>query len=245
MSRRLLAAVVAVLLAGLGAVLVFNYVSGAEQRALAGMDPVEVLVVAEPIARGTPGEDLGDLVTIEALPATAVGPGAVSDLGEMAGQVAVTDLHPGEQLLASRFTDPESFAAEAAVEIPEGLHQVSVLLDSQRVLGGNLLPGATVGVFISLTGDEPQTHLALHKVLVTKVQGGITAPPATPEEGAEEPPAAAPMPEGSVMVTFALSPADAEKVVYAAEYESIWLSIENAEVPETGTRIVTRENVYE
>lgn len=242
MNRRVIAAVLAIVLAAVGGVLLVSYVSGAEQRAMAGLDPVSVLVVAEPITEGTPAEELGELVTTEVIPATAVGPGAVSGLDELAGQVAITDLQPGEQLLASRFTDPESLATDAEVEVPEDMHQLSVLLDSQRVLGGNLTPGTTVGVFISLN-EDPQTHLRLHKVLVTKVQGGLTPPVPEPEDG--QGPAAAPLPEGSVMVTLALSPADAETVVFAAEYENIWLSLEGAEVPESGTRIVTRENVYE
>ena len=48
-----------------------------------------------------------------------------------------------------------------------------------------------------------------------------------------------------VMVTLALSAADAEEVVYGAEYGTLWLSLEPADVVLTGTRVVTRENVDE
>ncbi|GAA4283036.1 hypothetical protein GCM10022261_05670 [Brevibacterium daeguense] len=221
-SRRILAAVAAVLLAGVGALLVFAYVAGAEQRALARLDPVEVYVISEPVPTGTPAEALGETVTVKSLPAEAVVPGAVTDLDELSGLVTVTDLQPGEQLLAARFAVP----SDATVVVPEGMHEVSFLLDSQRVLGGNLTPGATVGVFVS-GGDDPATRLEIAHVLITRVQGGL-APPAEPKDGETDEPAPAPMPEGGVMVTMALHPKDVEAVVFAAEYESIWLSLERS-----------------
>ncbi|MEE6274586.1 Flp pilus assembly protein CpaB [Georgenia wangjunii] len=243
MNRRLIAGVVAVVLAGVGAVLVFSYVSGADQRAMAGMEPASVLVVTEPIPEGTPAEMLAELVAAEELPASAVAAGAVSSLDELGGLVVTTDLQPGEQLLASRFTDPESLTPSSEVDVPDGMHQVSVLLDSQRMLGGHVAPGETVGVFVSMT-DPIETNLVQHKVLVTRVQGGITPVPAESQDDTEGP-VAAPMPEGSVMVTLAVDAPDAEQIVFGAEHGTVWLSLEDAEAPETGTRIVTRENVYE
>lgn len=247
MNRRVIAAIVAVLLAAVGAVLVSSYVAGAEERAMAGQEPATVLVVAELVPAGTAAEQLADLVVAQELPATAVVPGALSDLDALSSQVTTADLHPGEQLLATRFVDPESLAPATEVEVPAGLHGVSVLLDSQRVLGGHLTAGAAVGVFFSMT-EPAETHLALHKVLVTRVQGGLTAPVAAQGDAAaqgDDAAVTAPMPQGSVMVTLAVDAADAERVVFAAEFGTVWLSLEDDEAPESGTRIVTRENVYE
>lgn len=47
------------------------------------------------------------------------------------------------------------------------------------------------------------------------------------------------------MVTLALSPDEAEKLVFAAEFERVWLSLEGPEAPESGTRIVARDTVHE
>ena len=79
----------------------------------------------------------------------------------------------------------------------------------------------------------------LHKVLVTDVQGGAST--TTDENGEAVEQAAA----GSIIVTLALSPADAEEVVFAQEFASIWLSLEGAEVPEDGTRVVDAEVIFE
>lgn len=237
MSRRIIAAIVAVLLAAVGGVLLASYVSAADARAMAGLQTVEVLVVAEPVLEGTTGEDAALLVETRALPATAVVPGAVTDAAALEGLVALTDLQPGEQVLGTRFGAPES--AAQGVEVPEGMHEVSVLLDPQRVLGGTLTVGSTVGVVVSLS-DPSRTHLVLHKVLVTKVQGAVAAP--EPAEG-QETPAAEPVPQSSLIVTFAASPRDVETIVFAAEYGSIWLSLEPEGASEDGTRVVTAEAV--
>ncbi|WP_143426863.1 Flp pilus assembly protein CpaB [Georgenia soli] len=229
-----------------GTVLIVAYVGGADQRAMADLQPTQVLFVTQPVPEGTPAEDLAEYVALESVPASAVAPGAMAALDEIAGRVAETDLVPGEQLLAHRFVEPESLEADDEVEVPAGMHQLTVQLDRTRVIGGHLTAGDTVGVFVSFNDDEsPQTHLMDHKVLVTRVQGGITPPVPADESESDTAQAAAAAPAESIMVTLALDAAAAEEIVYAAEYERIWLSIEAAEASETGTRIVTRENLYE
>ena len=93
------------------------------------------------------------------------------------------------------------------------------MLDSQRALGGNVAPGDSVSAFFSVDG---RTHQALHDVRVSRVQGGLEAAPA--EESSDE--TAAPLRETGVMVTLVVSAANAERVVYAAEHGTIWLSNE-------------------
>ncbi len=242
MNRRAVAIVAAVLLAVLGAVVLISYVNNADQRAMADMEPVTVLVATGPIAEGTPTEALGELVAAENIPAAAVGPGAVTDLAELDGLVAVTTLQPGEQILAGRFADPASILRPGEIPAPPDLHQVSIPLAAPRVLGGTLTPGATVGVFISKGNPQNETHLVLHKILVLRVQGGIT-PPSDAESDAD--PAAAAMPDGGMIVTLAVNARDAETIVFGAEHGTIWLSVEGPEVPQEGTRIVTPGNVYQ
>jgi pilus assembly protein CpaB len=243
--RRLIAALAALLLAGLGAALLLAYVGAADQRAMAGMETVPVLVVAKPVGKGTPAEKLTGLVTKKTLPAAAVAPGTVADVRSLSGRVATTDLLPGEQLLASRFVDPVSLEDPNAIKIPTGMQQLSLAVESQRILGGELTAGATVGVFVSLPKDNtrpPQTHLVLHKVLVTKVVNGVTSA----ESESESPPQnAAGLPQGTLMVTLATVAPDAEKIVFGAEHGKIWLSLQPADATETGTRVLDDKSVYE
>jgi pilus assembly protein CpaB len=199
---------------------------------MAGLKTSEVLVVKAPIAEGTPADRLTELIGTKTMPAMAVAPGAATDLDQLNGLVANTALQPGEQVSTARFSDPADLTDGGTPPLPKGMQSVSLLLDSERVVGGNLTPGDTVGVFVSnddragrpvLKGFQLMTEQVLHEVLVTRVQGGLS--PAASEQTSDEK-KSAPLPEGSVMVTLAVSAASAEKVVFGAEHGTIWLSNE-------------------
>ena len=236
MRRRLVAAVTAVLLAAVGGVLLLGYVGAADQRAMADLDPVAVLVATATIPEGASGDDLSASVELRRLPGVAVAPGTTADLAALRGLVATAAVQPGEQLLLSRFADPAVLAAAKGVVVPEGLQQVSVQLEPERALNGTLAAGATVGVFLSTKGETETTQLALHQVLVTAVQGGTVAA----AEGDDAPA----QPTGGVTVTLALDALSASRVVFAAEHGSIWLSSEPADAPTDSTPVTTEKSLY-
>ena len=160
MNRRVLGAVAAILLAAVGTFVLVAYVQGAEQRALEGEQTVEVLVVSEPIEKGTPVSDIADRVTSELVPSKVQTAGTVEDLAQLEGTVTAVDLLPGDQIVASRFIQPSAFQAARPVEVPEGLLEVTVSLNPERAFGGQVTPGDTVAVVASfdpfqLDGLEP------------------------------------------------------------------------------------------
>jgi pilus assembly protein CpaB len=241
--RRLLAAVAALVLLVVGTLVLVAWVNGAENRALAGVQTVEVLVADQVIPEGTPAAQLADLVRIETLPAKAALAGRVTDLSALAGQLATVDLEPGEQLLSSRFARPDDLPVPGTVAVPEGLQEVSILLEPQRAVGGRLAAGDTVGVYLSQTaGDVKQTHVVLHRVLVTQVQGAPAAPDPAAEAAAGTVSSSAPA--SSLMVTLAIAAKDAETVVFGAEHGTVWLSLESEGAETSGTRVLQPDNVY-
>ena len=244
MRRRLLAAFAALVLLVAGTLVLLAYVRGADARALAGTRTVEVLVVDELIPQGTPGSELADLVRTEVLPAKAALQGRVTDLSSLAGRVSTVDLQPGEQLLASRFEDPDDLQAAGTVAVPEGLQEVSVLLEPQRAVGGRLAAGDTVGVLVSLKFEDgtSASHAVLHDVLVTQVQGA-PAPP-DPDGETETASAGAAAPSASLMVTLAVSAAQAEAVVFGIEHGTLWLTLEPNGADISGTDVITQGNIY-
>ncbi|MGY1641767.1 Flp pilus assembly protein CpaB [Geodermatophilus sp. SYSU D00703] len=249
MRRRLLAAVAALVLVAAGTVVLLAYVRGADARALAGVRTVEVLVVDQPIPQGTPAEEIADLVRTEVLPAKAAVDGRVTDLGQLSDQVATVDLEPGEQLLAGRFAAPADLQAPGTVPVPEGMSEVSVLLEPQRTVGGRLAAGDEIGFYISMDlegniDEDPEdeqigtTHATLHGVLVTQVQGApVPADAQTASTGT-------PAPSDSVLVTLALPARDAEIVVFGMEHGSVWLTREPEGADTSDTKIITQGNVY-
>lgn len=241
MKKRIIGAITALLMAVTGTVMVLSYVGGSNERAMAGARTVDVLVVGKDIPAGTPAEQLTGFVAPAQVPAKVVPAGAVSDLQELAGQVAAVALVPGEQVLAGRFARPADLKEAGTVDVPDGMQEVAISLEPPRVVGGKLQAGDTVGIFMSLEegpdNEGPVSHLALHKVLVTDVQGL-----AVPAEGTAE--ASAPVPANNVLVTLAVSAVNAEEIVYAQEFGRIWLSKQPESAEESGTRILDKEGLY-
>lgn len=163
MIRRIIAAVAALILAAVGVLLVINYANRADERALADLETVDVLVALQPIAEGTRADQLGERVEVQPVPSKFLVDGTVDDIGDLDDKILTTSLVAGEQLTASRFATAEEIRARADFELPEeaqDMHQVTIPLESPRALGGNIAPGDTVGVFISVepkddpSGDE-------------------------------------------------------------------------------------------
>jgi pilus assembly protein CpaB len=241
MRRRLLAAIAALVLLVAGTLVLLTYVQGADARALAGTRTVEVLVAAEMVPAGTPGDDLAELVTTKLLPAKAALSGRVTDLADLSGRVTTVDLQVGEQLLTSRFALPDDLQAPGTVPAPDGLQEISVLLEPQRVVGARVAAGDTVGVYLSqkLPDGTGQTSAVLHQVLVTQVQGAPAAQ--DPEADAGTVPAA---PATSLLVTLAVTSKDAETVVFGMEHGTLWLSLETDGDQTSGTRVLDPGTIY-
>ncbi|MFJ6311088.1 Flp pilus assembly protein CpaB [Pseudarthrobacter oxydans] len=240
MKSRLLGGIAALVLAVIGTVLLVAYVQGADNRAAQGLDPVNVLVVKESVPAGTKAEDLNNYVELAAIPQSAVPEGALEGLGEQTGKVTSVALEPGEQLLISRLVDPRELVP-GTVPVPDGMEEVTLLLSPERLLGGRIEAGDTVTVYTSFKSEDgmpenarvpeevkgwkQSTGLLFHDVLVTAVQ---KAAPETEKSGNANQPGTADnaveMPNGSAFVTVARTDADAAKLVFGAEFGTIWLA---------------------
>jgi pilus assembly protein CpaB len=263
MNRRIIGVVAAVLLAAVGTAFLVTYVRGAEERALAGQETVEVLVVDQDVTRGTPASELGDAVSTERIPAKVRANGSIASLDDLDGQVTAVDLIPGEQLVISRFADPARLEAESAVEVPEGLQEVTISIAPHRALGGKVAPGDLVGLFASFSFEDERedeeianeereelrqelsetSKLLLNKLLVTNVQ--VEELPQTPSDEDDENSGPELAPTGNLLVTLAVDVPQAERIVFAAEYGTTWLSAQDENTTEDGSRIRTPRNIYD
>ena len=224
MKSRLLGGLAALLLAVVGAILLFVYVQGASARAQAGLEPVDVLVVTEQVPAGTKSSDLVGKVRAESIPKSAVPEGALTTLDQQEGKVTAVGLEPGEQLLAARLVDPRDLVP-GTVPVPDGLEEVTLVLSPERILGGRLEAGDKVTIYTSFEESEKQTGLLFHDVLITAVQKAPSATNSSSGSGSSEP--AVEMPTGSAFITFARTDADAAKLIYSAEFGKLWLAKQN------------------
>ncbi len=230
MKIRIIAGAVMALLALAGLAIISTYVGTADARALEDQEPREVYLVTAPILEGTPVEEFGESVTLHTVPAAIVPDGAVTDLGEHSGSVAGVDLQPGEQLLDSRLVDPQALEEPGTVPVPEGSprghHPARRAARGGRSAGGRghgrllrLLRGrGGPGVEDGQGPAQGPGHLRAGRAECRRSGRG---------EGHETPAADAPaVPEGTMLVTFAVNADTAEKIVYASEFGRIWLSLE-------------------
>ena len=250
MKSRLVAGTVAIALAVVGALIIVFYAQGADQRAMATTKPVDVLVVKTAIPAGTPVNDMAASLVIEKVPAAGVADTALSNLDKSAGTVSAVDLVPGEQLLAERLVAPDEVKADAGVQVPAGLQEVSFEVEPKRVVGGRINVGDHVGFFLSFEagaykakGEDATTQLTVHKALVTAVQRAPQAASSEkPADGAD--PADTSLPEGSLLLTVAVNDVDAGKIVFASEFGRIWLTKEPLDAQDNGPRVERKEVVY-
>ncbi len=253
MKRKFVGIVAAVLLASVGTFTLLAWVKSAEDRALAGERVVNVLVVQEDIAEGTSAEDLGTRVAVERVSAKVKAAGSVDDVADLEGKVAVVDLVAGEQVLATRFVEPEVLARQTGVEVPDGLQEVTIKLEPQRAVGGNVRPGDTVGLVASFepfeavdgsgTTTPNETHMVMHKVLVTRVQAAPTTATQAPDSE-EEDDRPDPVPGGDLLVTLAVDAPSVERIVFAQEFGFIWLTAEPETATEDGTKVWDRSTIF-
>jgi pilus assembly protein CpaB len=253
MKARLLGGIAALVVAIIGTVLLFNYVQGADRRALANTETQDVLVVKQDVPAGTPASQLSQYVTTKPVPRTAVATDGVSDLGAVGSMVTSVALVPGEQLLNSRLVDANAYLGPSRVAVPAGLQEITLRLGIERVVGGKVQAGDTVGVFISMAdaGGANGTQLTFHKVLVTAVQFSSGAAAQTQAQatqasstGSLNADKSAPTSSDAYLITFARDAVDTEKLVYAAEFGKIYLSKEPADATEGTSGVVNQTKVF-
>lgn len=255
MKARLLGGIAALVVAIVGTVLLFNYVQGADRRALANTETEDVLVVKQDVPAGTPASQLGQYVVTKAVPRTAVAADGVDDLGSLGSKVTSVALVPGEQLLSSRLVDANAYLGPARVEVPAGLQEITLRLGIERVVGGKVQAGDTVGIFISMADEAAGgngTQLTFHKVLVTAVQFSSGAPAQTQAQATQASSTGALNADSqnkqtssdSYLITFARNAVDAEKLVYATEFGKIYLSKEPADATEGTSGVVNQTKVF-
>ncbi|MDZ7675155.1 MAG: Flp pilus assembly protein CpaB [Acidimicrobiales bacterium] len=258
MKKKRVTLIAAIALVVVGTLALVMYVNRAEDRALAGEELVDVLVLDSDVPAGTPAAELQSFVRTEAVPTKVQAEGALASIQDADGMVAKVDLVEGEQLTRSRLVTAEDYNSLQArqgrgggnVSVPEGLLEITVPLDPVRTVGGTVRPGDLVGVIASFTAiqDEGTAEIngkdtsgfLLHKVLVTNVQGAPVDDP-TRAATAED---RAPTPGGNLFVTLAVDAASAERLVFASSYGDVWLAIEPSDAGEAGTAIQTTDRIY-
>jgi pilus assembly protein CpaB len=229
-KKRMMAAVMAVLLAALGVGALVVYTKTAQDRAFQGTETVEVLRVTEQVPAGTKASDIDDKVEKVKLPRAAVPADIITDVDRLGSKVTTATLVPGEVLVGARFTGSAALKGSGAIEVPKGMQEVTIEVSATRAVGGTVQPGDFVGIIASYDGDKV-SNFAVNKALVLAVGGGVA--PGESAVGA-----------GVLQVRLALESEAVQKVVNGAEFGKIYLSRQNGGA-KTGRAVITPEDVVQ
>lgn len=237
-----------------------SYVQGADRRALANTETSEILVVQKEIAAGTAAENFGDSVIKKTVPKSSVAADSVSTLAALGQKVSAVGLVPGEQLLATRMVEPAQLLGPGRAPVPSGLQEVTVKLTIDRVVGGSLKAGDTVGVILSYAENDKlnvpdQSQLVFHKVLITAVQNSTgavaqeqaaaTTTTDNSSDGALNSKSSAAQANGGYLVTLARPSTDVEKIVHAVEFGKVYLSKESESSTADNTGVMERMRIFQ
>ena len=243
-AGRTVAVVAAVVLALIATAAITMYIRGIEQRAFDDAEMVEVFVAQEEIPEGISASAASEAGSIarEDRPSVSVPDGAVASLDELSGLVSADPILPGEVLVRARWVDPAD-ARATGIDIPEGMEAVSVQVGIPPGVAGFIRSGDRVSLIATLTApgpeveeeddveqpDETRTQYLLQGIDVLAVGQRV----AGADEGDD-------IQEGTgqVLMTVALEPEDAERLVFAIENASLYFTLlpDDAEPADTPGR---------
>jgi pilus assembly protein CpaB len=245
MQSRVLAILIAVVLALVATAALVVYVNGADRRAIANQQPVVVLVAKETIKAGTRGEDALNLeqVVQRQIPKQSAVAGAFRTSSQLEGKFAAVDIAKGEQLLPTRWVGAEEVEGRGLLPIPDDSQALSIGLDVTRQVAGFVTPGDNVGIVLTLPTGEggTKTKFLLQNVRVLAV--GATALSSRTAQGG----GGRVNQKGSqsvTAITLAIKKKYVERVVHAAVDGDIYLTLMPRNADPAPSQVVTDGNVY-
>jgi pilus assembly protein CpaB len=242
-ARRVLAIIVALIVALMGAIGAVVYAQAADSRAVAGQQTVSVFIANAEVPVGTTVADAASnkLITSQEVIAKGVPAGALVTVDATNGTLAATSaIMPGEVVLSARFgrlTDQIQTGA-----VPDGKVAITVTLADPQRVAPLLQPGAHIVIYDSfnprdvaaavpipdgakltdsVTGTRV-TRVLLEDVQVIGVGSAQMQRPGAPSAAPEEQAAAA---GNGALVTVAVSPAQAITLVHAVQTATLYAGL--------------------
>ena len=225
MQSRVLAVLIAVVLAVVATAAMVVYVNGADRRAISGQEPVLIWVAAKPIPAGTSGEDAknGEMIKQVEVPQKNLVQGTIRRVDQLNERYAAVDIVKGEQLLLSRWVGAEDIGGRRLLQIPEDTQAVSIGVDLIRQVAGFVTPGDKVSMVVTMPRDGVDTtQFLLQNVQVLAV--GATALTRS-SQGSGGRVNQGKGSQNLTAVTLAIKKDDVENVVHAAVDGDIYLTL--------------------
>ncbi len=262
LTRRAIAFVIAVILAIVAAVAAYSYLQGVENRAAEQADAVIGYIATQRIEPGTLADTAIQLEAIEEreIPRDLLAEGAITDVSQITGRTVQEVILPGDQIVSDRFAapgqgvqvlaiPPDHQAMSVQVTIPPGVANflregdhisMIALLDVPEPDGGTVVvEDPETGTTTTEEATQERAQFLLQDVEVLAV--GRRVPPTQ-----EEPAGGTAEEGGSVLLTVAVTPAEAEQLAFAALTGELYFTLlpeDETEPVETPGR--TSDNIFD
>ena len=227
MKGRGLVVFLALILATLATAGVFMYSRGVKEDVQTGGTMVPVVVTKVDIPARSDMDQLikDDQFRIIQVPASVVVDGAVTSVDQLAGKNNSVAILAGEQIPAARISGN---VPGGALAIPEGMQAITVSLDASRGVAGAINAGDHVTIY-STFKDAPRKGGTVNETVTTALVPtvellAVFRPLASSTFGGDEPTSSEQLP-GSLTVTVALTPEDAQRFVFSMETGSVWFGL--------------------
>lgn len=245
MNRRVLAVLVAVLLAIGGGALVVLYAKNADARAIAQAQPEPVYVAQKLVPAGTTLKDAErtQLIVKTSVAAAGLPQGALQEINaDNNSLLALSDIQPGQYLLSAGFGSTP--VGEKAIEVPPGKLAVSVQLSDPARVGKFVTPGTHISIFatykIKMLDDSDRSKLINEQdikgthVLMEDVQviGMGDAPLAAPSKStdSENQNQSQNQNTQSFLVTVAVTPDQATRLIHGINNYTLYAGLRGSDV---------------
>lgn len=193
----------------------------------AGAGRETVLVAAKPIPAGTQGSTAVNqgMVKTKAVASSVKPNGALSDVSQLAGKTVTLGVSEGQILTADQFQAAQTRIG--TLKIPDGKTALAVQLNNVPGVAGFAGAGDKIDIYGVVKPGAPsmpagQAKLILQNTEVLNVNGTALA-------------AAQGQPGGTGLVyLLAVTPAEAEKLVYLTTFEQLYFSLVAKDAPVVG-----------
>jgi pilus assembly protein CpaB len=250
MSRRTIALVLAVALAALATIALISYVRGLEDRAFKGTETVTVFVAKDDIAAGVSGDTAAQqgLVERRTVPAKVRPSGAITSLEQISGRLAAVQIFKDEIIVQQRFRLPNA-AVAGLLPIPVGKQAISVAVTGAPAVGGFIQPGDQASLVINVnlklrgtTENVEFTRYLVQNLDVLAVGTRVVSSGVAPATGTQ--PAAQQDQQNAGIITFAVTPQQAEQIVWATLNGQIYFTLLPEKSPKVNTSGRTVANLF-
>ncbi|HVL81231.1 MAG TPA: Flp pilus assembly protein CpaB [Actinomycetota bacterium] len=217
----------------IGALTVFAYARSVQGQT-GGRDAVSAFVATSDIPAGAKWEDAS--VAEKEVPADVRPASAVTSRDQLAGRTAVRAISAGEVVTTAAF-GASDHAPAGGLGIPPGHNAVTINVGAPQGVARFVQPGDLVNVFASFKGAADVRPATVTKLILSNVQvlQNRSASEVASRTGAES--------SGELLITVAVTPADAEQLIFAKENASLWLGLVHAGDGPASTTGATAQSV--